>query len=220
MSINGWTSINSPVIKALFLISEPGAAWDRVVQSGRNLMSVLFFYLLPMMLVVAAAEGWGLMEWGKRQATAGHVRKFSAGEAVVYELTQSLLMLMTIAVCAHFLKMLAKTERRCVTYRQTFTVVIYGLSPLFLLRLLDAVPVINPWTIWAIGITLSLAIVYHGIPRVMAPEPTDAIGLYLISSLVLVAATGLERFITVWYLEGRMRSLDNIVAGLLRHLPF
>ena len=124
---------------------------------------------------------------------------------------------MTIAVCAHFLKMLGKTDRRSVTYRQTFTVVIYGLSPLFLLRLLDAVPLINPWTIWAVGITLSLAIVYHGIPRVMVPEPTDAIGLYLISSLVLVAATGLERFITVWYLEGRMRSLDKIVAGLLSH---
>jgi hypothetical protein len=37
---------------------------------------------------------------------------------------------------------------------------------------------------------------------------------------VLVATTGLERFITVWYLEGRMRPLDDIVARLLRHLPF
>ena len=128
------------MIKALFLISEPGVAWDRVVQSGRSLVWVLFFYLLPMMLVVAAAEGLGLMEWGKRQAAIGLIRKFNPGEAVVYELMQSLLMLMTIAVCAHFLKMLAKTDRRSVTYRQTFTLVIYGLSPLFLLRLLDAVP--------------------------------------------------------------------------------
>ena len=48
----------------------------------------------------------------------------------------------------------------------------------------------------------------------------NAFGLYFISSLVLVATTGLERFITAWYLAGRMRSLDEIVAGLLRHLPF
>ena len=59
------------MIKALFLISKPGVAWDRVVQSGRSLVWVLFFYLLPMMLVVAAAEGLGLMEWGKRQAAIG-----------------------------------------------------------------------------------------------------------------------------------------------------
>lgn len=208
------------MIKALFLIFEPDAAWDRVVQSGRSLKSVLFFYLLPMMLVVAAAEGFGLVEWGERNAAIGLVRKFSASEAVVYELMQSLLMLMAIVACAHFLKMLGKTERRGVTYLQTFTVVIYGLSPLFLLRLLDAVPAINPWIIWGVGIALSISILYHGIPRVMEPEPTEAFGLYFISSLVLVATTGLERFITVWYLEGRMRPLDDIVARLLRHLPF
>jgi len=208
------------VIKALFLISDPVAAWDRVVQSGRSLMWVLFFYLLPMMLVVAAAEGFGLVEWGKRNAAIGLVRKFSAGEAAVYELAQSLLMVMAIVACAHFLKMLGNNDRRGVTYRQTFTVVIYGLSPLFLLRLLDAVPAISPWIIWGLGIALSISILYHGIPRVMEPDPTDAFGLYFISSLVLVAATGLERFITVWYLEGRMRSLDDIFAGLLRHLPF
>ena len=208
------------MIKALFLISQPIAAWDRVVQSGRSVMSVVLFYLLPMMLVVAAAEGFGLVEWGKRQAAIGLVRKFSASEAAVYELVQSLLMLMTIAACAYFLKMLGHTDRRSVTYRQTFTAVIYGLSPLFLLRLLDAVPLINPWTIWGVGIAFSISILYHGIPRVMDPDPTDAFGLYFISSVGLVAATGLERFITVWYLEGRMRSLDNIVAGLLRHVPF
>jgi hypothetical protein len=208
------------VIRALFFISNPNAAWDRVAQSGRSLMSVLFFFLLPMMLVVAAAEGFGLMEWGKHQATISFVRKFSAGEAMIYELAQSLLTLLAIAACAYFLKMLGKTDRRRATYRQTFTVVIYGLSPLFLLRLLDAVPTINPWVIWSIGIALSISILYHGIPRVMEPEPTNAFGLFLISSLVLVATTGLERFITVWYLEGRMRPIDNIIAGLLQHLPF
>jgi hypothetical protein len=195
-------------------------AWDRVAQSGRSLMSMLLFYLLPMMLVVAAAEGFGLMEWGKRQANIGLVRKFSAGEAMIYELAQSLLMLLAIAACAHFIKMLGKTDLKRVTYRQTFTVVIYGLSPLFLLRLLDAVPAINPWIIWSIGIVFSISILYHGIPRVMDPDPTHAFGLYFISSLVLVATTGLERFITVWYLEGRMRPIDDIVAGLLHHLPF
>jgi uncharacterized membrane protein YecN with MAPEG domain len=207
------------VIKALFFISNPNAAWDRVVQSGRSLMWVLFFYLLPMLMVVAAAEGFGLMKWGKRNAVIGLVRKFSMGEAAAYELGQTLLTLLMIVACAYFLKMLGKTERRQVAYQQTFTVVVYGLSPLFLLRLLDVVPV-NPWVIWSIGIMFSISTLYHGLPRIMEPEPTNAFGLFFMSALVLVTTTGLERFITVWYLEGRMRSLDDIVAGLLSHLPF
>jgi hypothetical protein len=38
------------------------------------------------------------------------------------------------------------------------------------------------------------------------------------SALVLVATTGLERFITAWFLDGRLHPAKDIIDRLLRHL--
>jgi hypothetical protein len=116
--------------------------------------------------------------------------------------------------------MFGETFRRRHTYWQTFTLVIFGLSPLFLLRLLDAAQGIHPVVSWAMGIVLCLEVVYQGLPRVMEPDPPNAIGLFFMSALTLVAVTGLERFVTYWYLSGHMRSMENFISGLAAKLPF
>ena len=46
------------MIKALFLIFEPATAWDSVLQ--RSLKSILWFSLLPMLLIVGVVESFGL----------------------------------------------------------------------------------------------------------------------------------------------------------------
>ncbi|MGO8837491.1 MAG: YIP1 family protein [Limisphaerales bacterium] len=208
------------MIKALFLIFKPAAAWERILQTQRSLGSLVAFYLLPMMLLVAAVEGFGLVEWGKPQAFVHRIHAFSIDKAIVFEALRLLGMLVIVVVCAILIKIFGETFRGRHTYQQTFTLVIYGLSPLFLLRLLDAAPVISPWVTWAAGIMLCTEVLYQGVPRVMEPDPPNAFGLYFMSSLVLVATTGLERFVTAWYLAGRMRPIHEIFASLLRHLPF
>lgn len=206
------------VIRALLLIFKPVAAWDRILQAQRSLMFLLFRYLLPMMLIVAVVEGFGLVEWGKPQAVVHRIQKFTVGETVVFEMARLLTMLLIIMVCAFLIKMYGESFRERNSYRQTFTLVIYGLSPLFLLRLLDAAPGINPWVTWAAGVLLCSEVLYYGVPPVMDPDPPSAFGLYFMSSLVLVATTGLERFVTAWYLAGRMRPVKDILDRLLLHL--
>ena len=209
------------MIKALFLIFQTGAAWERVVKARRNLGSLLVLYLFPMMLMVAVVEGFGLVEWGEPQAGIFHrIQKFTAGQVVIYETAHSLLTLLAIVVCAVLIKILGETFHGRYTYQQTFTLVIYGLSPMFLLRLLDAVPAIIPWASWGIGITLSIAVLYQGIWRVMQPAPPNAFALYFMSSLLLATATGLERFVTAWYLAGRFQPAGNFISHLAAHLPF
>lgn len=207
------------VIRALFLIFKPTAAWDRILQAQRSPGFLLVRYLLPMMLIAAVAEGFGLMEWGRSQTGLHRIHKFAAGETVVYETLRLLGTLLIIAVCAFLIKMFGETFRERNTYRQTFTLVIYGLSPMFLLRLLDAAP-INPCLSWGIGIMLSLEVVYQGVPRAMDPDPPNAIGLFFMSSLVLVAITGLERFITYWYLSGHAKPIETFISNLAAKLPF
>ena len=209
------------MIKALFLIFQTGAAWDRVEKAQRSLGSLLVLYLFPMMLLVAVVDGFGLVEWGEPQAGMFHrIHKSTVGEAVIYETAHSLLTLLGIVICAVLIKILGENFHGRYTYKQTFTLVIYGLSPMFLLRLLDAVPAIIPWVTWGIGITLSIAVLYQGIWHVMQPAPPNAFALYFMSSLLLAAATGLERFVTGWYLRGHFKQLETLVSNLAAHLPF
>ena len=206
------------MIQALFLIFKPAAAWDRIVLKQHGTAFLLLFYLLPMMLLVAGAEGFGMVNWGKPQAFIHRVETFNPGVVVVYEIGRFLMMSIIVVVCAVLIKTFADTFRGRHTYHQTFTLVVYGLSPLFLLRLLDAAPGLSPWITWGIGVVLCTEVLYQGVPRVMDPDPPNAFGLYFMSSLVVVATTGLERFVTAWFLSGRMRPVNNMIEDLLRQL--
>ena len=207
------------MIKALFLIFEPLVQWERVAQARRSLKFMLVSYLLPMLLIVAAVEGCGLVEWGKWQSTIGQIKHFSVGEALIYETGYLLLTFLVVAVCAHLVKSLGDTFHLRNSYQQAFTLVVYGLSPMFLFRLIDAVPEVNPWITWALGIMFSIKVLYYGVPRIMEPDPPHAFGLYLMSSVLLTMVTGLERFITAWYLSGHCRPISDFISNLASKLP-
>lgn len=191
------------MIKALFLMFDP-TGWDRLAQARRGVGFVLTGYLLPLLLVVSAVEGGGLKYWGKWQPGVGVIRKFTVGEAALIEVAQLLLTLAVVFVCAHLVKMLGETFHDRHNFTQAFTVVAYTLCPIFLLRLLDVFPMMNPWVPWAIGIVLSIWIFYQGLPRVMKPDPSHAFELYVISSMILFATTGLVRLLTALCLRGQV----------------
>ncbi|MGH7951555.1 MAG: Yip1 family protein [Limisphaerales bacterium] len=208
------------MIKALFLIFEPASSWDRVVAARRGLGFILGFYLLPMLLIVAVAKGFGLVEWGKWRSFVGTMKVFTVNEAVIYETGQLLLMFLAVVVCAHLIKIMGETFHGRHSYTQAFTVVCYGLSPLFLLQLLDALPKINPYLTWLIGVLFSVGILYQGIPRVMLPDPPHAFGLYMMGSLLIILATGFDCFVTTWYMSGRDPAIDNFISQVAAKLPF
>jgi hypothetical protein len=208
------------MIKALFLIFEPEAAWNKVALSRRGLGYIVGLYLLPMMLIVGVAEGFGLVKWGRWQSAVGQIKPFTLREALIYETAELLLMAVIILAGAHFIKALGDTFQVRHTYAKTLTVVIYGLSPVFLLRLLDVSPTINLWMPWAIGIMLTIKVLYTGVPRIMLPDPPDAFGLYLMSALLLAMVTALERFITAGCLGGSFKPVENFISDLAARLPF
>ncbi len=78
----------------------------------------------------------------------------------------------------------------------------------------------SPWISWAIGIVLSVAVLYHGVPRMMEPDPAHAFGLFLMSALLLVLITGLVRFVTGMYLLGKFAKLQAVVSAIAARLPF
>ena len=181
---------------------------------------VLTAYLLPLLVLVSAGTGYGLVRWGKWQSDVSRLRNFSLGEAVVVEVAQFLVSLGVVFIGAKLLKSLGETFHGRHTYQQTMTTVAYGLSPLFLLRMLDVFPRISLWASWTIGIILVIAVLYHGVPRMMEPDPSHAFGLYLMSALLLALVTALARFIAWAYFEGKFPALQTFVSDLAAQLPF
>jgi hypothetical protein len=207
------------MIKPLLLIFEPDAIWDEIDRAGRSLAFILVSFIIPWQLICAVAEGYGLVHWGKWQVIGG-LKKFPLGEAMVIAGAQFLLSLLVVFVGANMVKAIGETFRGRHTYTQAFAAVAYGLGPLFVLRLLDAFSGINPWVPWGIGILLSIAVLYHGVPRMIKPDPSHAFGLFFMSVLLLVVFTGLIRYVTAEYLQGNFPKLQAMVSNLAARLPF
>jgi len=196
------------MIKAFFLIFEPSLTWERVAQSRRSVGFVLLFYLLPMLLLVTGVDSWGLVTMGKWQPVFQKMRGFQLPEhlreLVTLETAQFLLALATVFIAAHIIKIVSGTFRGNCTFHQAFVLVAYGLSPIFLLRLLDVLPRLNPGVSWGIGVVLSIWVLYQGVLRVLLPEPTHAFGLYLSAVIIIVLTTGLARLLPALYILGEV----------------
>jgi uncharacterized membrane protein YecN with MAPEG domain len=210
------------MLKAILLILEPMATWDKIVLAKRGLFFVLLAYVVPLLLITSFCEGYGLVHWGKPSGQVqevAHLKSYTRGEAVIYEATQFLLSLVVVFAGAKMAKSIGETFHGRHTFTQSFVAVAYGLGPFFLLRLLDTFPSVNPWVTWTIGIVLTIATLYHGLPRMMEPDPTHAFGLFLMSSLLLVLITGLMRFLTWWYLAGKLPPVESFISDLGARLP-
>lgn len=203
------------MIKALLLIFSPVPTWERIALARRHWAVVLATYLIPLLLLGCLAEGYGLYHWGKPRGQIPHLQVFSTANTLVFEVAQFLLSLGVVFLGAKLIKSLGETFHGRHSYSETFTVATYALSPLFLLRVLDAFPGMPPWLTWAIGMSLSVSLLYHGLPRVMKPDPPHAFGLFLTSAMFLVVVTGLLRFVTAWYLKGKFVTVDEFVSHLL-----
>ncbi len=202
------------MIKALFLIFNPAGTWERIVQSRRGVGFILLTNVLPLLLLGSAAEVYGLHHWGKWRGMFAHLKIFPLEEALLFEAFHFVLLLAIVFLGAKLLKSLGETFHGRHTFTQTFTTVGYSLSPYLLFRVLDAFPWMSPWLSWLIGILLSIGLLYHGVPRAMDPDPPQAFGLFMMSSLLLFLITGLARFVTAWYLQGKFTKLEAALSDL------
>jgi len=206
------------MIKALLLILFPIPTWERIATAQRQVIPILLTHLLPLLLLGSVAEGYGMVHWGKLRGEVPYIQKFPVGHAVIYEIVQIVVLIAIVFVVAWLVKALGDTFHGRHNLRQAFTVAAYGLSPVFLMRIFDMAPWLSPWVTWAIGVFLAASILYKGLPRVMQPDPPHAFGLYLMSVLLLTLVTGLERFVTAWYLKGKFPALDTLISNIASHL--
>jgi hypothetical protein len=206
------------MIKVFFLIFEPALAWEKVALARRGYTFIFATYLLPMLLLVTAAEGWGLQHWGKWQPKFQIVKTFAPAEVLTYEIIQFSLLLATILISSLLILRVSQTFHSRNNYLQAFTLTAYAYSPILLFHFFNVASGMNPAGPWVIGIALTVWILYQGIPRVLMPDPTHAFGLYLSAMFVVILTSGLERLITAMYLLGYMSFEHSWLTRQLSHL--
>jgi hypothetical protein len=168
------------MLNGLMLVFEPVATWDRLARKRPGVGYVLSVLVLPLLLLAALVEGYGLTRWGKFVGEVPRLKKWTLQETLLFQGGQLLLLLFFLVVSVKLINSLAAT---------------------------------SPWVPWGIGMALTIAVLYHGVPRMMDPDPAHAFGLYLMSCLVLVLSTGLFRFLTSWYLAGKFGELNINLFG-------
>ena len=192
------------MLTVFFLIFEPSVAWQKIAEARRGVMFILVVQLLPLIAVVTAAEGWGLMHWGKWQPRFGKLKVFTETMAVHFEILQAGLFLLAVLLCAVILHFAIETFNRRRTFWQSFAVMAYGFSPLLLLHLINLGATVHPAVSWIVGVVLTIWVLYQAVPRVLTPDPVHAFGAYLSAAFILVLVSGLMRIFTAMYLLGEV----------------
>src|SRR2546423_3174204 len=115
------------MIKALLLIFDPAATWERIMRARRSLVFILFAYLFPFLLIVFAAEGYALVHLGKLRGLSGdRVHYFSKGEVAIFETAQFIVLVGLIFLGAQLVKSIGETFHGRHTITQAFAAVVYG----------------------------------------------------------------------------------------------
>ncbi len=192
------------MLKAVLLIFDPVATWDKIEKTPRSALVLFFTFALPLLLCTSAVESYGLIRLGHNYGISHKAKPVPQQIVIRYETIQFAFSLFILLGGAWMLKQIGEGAYRRHTFSQCFTTVAYSLSPLFLLRMLNAVPAINSWIAWGVGIILSIAALYRGIPRIMKPDPSNALGVYLTACITFVFVTGLSHLLSLLVLEEKI----------------
>jgi hypothetical protein len=209
-----------PILKDVFLMIRPAQTWDRVVVQKRGAWFVFAVYLLPMLLLLGFVEGHGLMLLGRQQVARGGFNRFTLSKVFVYETANLLLALVLMVVAAIFIKFLANTCFKRNHLAQSLTVLFFAMGPMYLVELFNGFLNMYVWLTWLAGIYLVVGTLYHGLPRIMQPDPPAAMGLYFGSASLVFLLMFIGRLVTYYYLEGRFKVLERHLSDIAARLPF
>src|SRR6266699_1787276 len=120
------------MIKTILLIIAPIRTWDGILLARRSIGFILRTFLLPLMLLSCAVEGFGLVRWGKWQGEVPHMVHFTPGQAVMFEALQFIVLFILVVLNAGLLKSSSGTFHGRQTFEQGFRAIAYGMGPFFL----------------------------------------------------------------------------------------
>jgi hypothetical protein len=193
------------MLRALLLIFDPANSWEKIETAKPSLAHVFFLYVLPIMLLSFAVEAWLLTQLGaQRGRVIERITQVSKDVIIRYEVTQFVLGIVVVFLGAFLMQKLSQGFHRKHTYGESFATLGYSLGPYFLCRMLDGWPALNTWIAWAIGAVLAVSLLYRGLPRVLKPDPSNALGVYLMCSMLILVLTGVAHYFATLVLNEKI----------------
>jgi len=189
---------------SILMIFDPDRAWTRIAALGHKPFRVVWLHLVPMLLVVCGVEAYGLVHWGKVIRETGGRRLFEMNSVLTYEACYFGVSVLAVFLCAIFLRLLADTFQRRQRIAQALAVSAMGMGPVFLARLADAYPPVNPWLSWVVGAVVMVAVIYQGLPRVFHLDPAHALGTYMAGAMLMLLVTGMARVFMVLFVQPKL----------------
>lgn len=192
------------MIRAFLLILDSKASWEKIAHARRGFFFVFLVHLLPLMVITLGLEAYALMHLGERRGLTDQYSKIPEVLALRYGLAGLGLNLLVIFFGARLVQIIANNFHGQHTYLQCFSVLAYGLSPIFLGHVLDAAPFLNTWVCFGIGMTLSAAVLYQGVPLILRPDHAKALGLYFVVVLLISALAAMAHLFSLLVLRGEL----------------
>jgi hypothetical protein len=195
------------MIRLLQLIFAPAAAWHKILEAQRGVILVLLLSPLPLMLIGAATEGFGLMKLGWLSGELARSKPILVPQAVALRFEEIRLAgdLIVLFLGARMIQWIARSFEVPATFSAAFAVFGYSLGPiLFVGRALDGVPFLSGWLCWTIGAVLAVSILYNGVAIIFQPEPTKGFGLFVSAAVVLIILSGFVQFIAQMYMKNKL----------------
>lgn len=192
------------MIESIQLIFAPFQAWEKITASRRGFVRILALYLLPLMIGGVALESYSLVRWGETRGEIEYRVKVPEQTAIRYGAAQFTLLLASIVLGAKFLQSVSASFQVQCSFLQCFTLMAYAFCPILLARYLDAIPGLNTWVCWSLGVLVGLSVLYHGVALTLKPEQTKGFGLFLVSLILVLLSSGLSHFIALAVLQGKL----------------
>lgn len=204
------------MIKAILLIVRPELTWNGIAAANRSIAYILCLHLIPLILLTSLAEGYGLVKWGKPHVIEKKYTKFyDVKEAVAIEAVQAIVLVGLAFLGAAAAKTYSSTFHSRSTYQQAFTAIAFGMAPMLTLRFGDLIQGLFPWIPWAVGMILTLSVLYLGLPCLLRPDPPHAFGLYVMTTMTITVMFGLWRLLTTQFFMGKFPRLEQAIADLV-----
>ena len=198
------------MLRALNLLFNPEATWQKMALKPPYIATVLFISILPMMAIALGVEAYAMVNFGEMFSEIGR-RTVSQDRAIKYAVFYGAASLVVVLFGAGLLKHVAESFNLRSSFSVCLILIAFAYSPIFYGRLLDAIPAINTWICWAVGVALAMRILYHGVAWWLQPEQTKGFGLFILTFIYVAVLSGLVHFASLQVLHGRF--LKNIMES-------
>lgn len=175
------------MIRFFKLLTQPAPNWENLFENPPGAWKVFFSFFLPLLALslVVESAGWYFLQISASfltsapQSISVFEDQIIRWQAIQLGLTFALLLGLPL-----ILKWVSESFGVKLPFSHAFLFTMYSISPMLMVRIPDALPWINTWICWAVGLLVSFRFLYHGAPYLLQRKLAGAFGFFMVTGLV------------------------------------